>query len=66
MYQVYNDNNIINVDYLGSLIDITSNSKKFSLSRSDIDYMIKILGDRIIIDIDIRNQSGYLIFNVHV
>ena len=66
MYQVYNDNNIINVDYLGSLIDTISNSKKFSLSRSDIDYMIKILGDRIIIDIDIRNQSGYLIFNVHV
>ena len=66
IYQVHDDDNAINSDYLGGLIDTTPDSKKFGLSESNVNCMMKSLDDRIIIDIDISNQSGYLIFNAHV
>jgi len=45
---------------LSGLIDVIPDSKKFSLSRSDINYMIESLDDGIIMDVDISNQSSYL------
>jgi len=51
---------------LGSFVDITPNSKKFGLSGSDVDCIMKSFDNGIIIDVDMGNQSGYLIFNTHV
>ena len=65
MYWVCDDNNVINVDYLGGLIDVTPDSKKFSLSKSDINHIMESLDDEIIMDVDISNQSSYLIFDTH-
>ena len=65
MYQVCDNNNVINIDYLGGLINVTPDSKKFSLSRSDINHMMESLDDGIIMDVDISNQSSYLIFDTH-
>ena len=63
IYWIHDDDNTINVDYLGSLIDTTSDSRKFSLSGSNIDYMMESLDNRIIVDMDMSNQSGYLTFD---
>ena len=40
MYWIYDDNNVI---YLSGLVDITSDSKEFSFSGSDINCMIESL-----------------------
>ena len=60
------DDNAINVNYLSGLIDTTSDSKKLSLSGSDIDHMMESLDNRIIINMNMSNQSGYLIFDVYI
>ena len=55
MYQVHNDDNMIKIIYLSSLIDTTSDSKEFSLGGSDIDCIIECLNDRIIRNMDMSN-----------
>ena len=57
---------MINVSYLGSLIDTIPNSKEFSFKESDIDCIMKSLNNRIVVDINMSNRSSYLISNVHV
>ena len=54
---------MINVDYLGRLIDAIPDNEKFGLSGSDVNYTRESLDDRIIVDMDMSNQSGYLIFD---
>ena len=66
MYWVCDDNNVINVDYLGGLINAISDSKKFGLSGSDIDCMIESLDNGIIMDMNMSNWSGYLIFDAYI
>jgi len=63
IYQVCDDNNVINIDYLSGLINTIPDSEKFGLSRSNIDYIMKSLDNSIIMDMDMSNQSNYLIFN---
>ena len=41
-------------------------AKNFSLSGSDINHMIKSLDNRTIVDIDMSNQSSYLIFDTYI
>ena len=60
MYQVCDNNNVVNVYHLGGLIDAASGSKKFYFCRSNIDCMMESLNDRIIVDMDISNWGGYL------
>ena len=66
MYWVCDDNNVINVDYLGGLINAISDSKKFGLSGSDIDCIIESLDNGIIMDMNMSNWSGYLIFDAYI
>jgi len=55
MYQVCDDNNTINIDYLDGLIDAIPNRKKFGLSGSDIGHMMESLDDGIIMDMNLSN-----------
>jgi len=55
MYQVCDNNNTINIDYLGGLIDATPNREKFGLSGSDIGHMMESLDDGIIVDMNLSN-----------
>ena len=66
MYQICNDNNTMDIIYLSGLVDITSNSKEFSFGENDIDCMIESLDDWAIRNMDMSNQSGYLVFNTYV
>ena len=43
MYQIYNDNNVMDVIYLSGLVNIISDSKEFSFGGSDIDYIMESL-----------------------
>jgi len=43
-----------------------SYSKKFDLSKSDVNHIIESLDNGIIIDIDMSNQSSYLIFDTYI
>jgi len=55
MYQVCDNNNTIYVNQLGGLIYATSDSKKFYLIGSDIDYIMKSLDDGIVVDMDMSD-----------
>jgi len=55
IYQVHDNNNIVNVYHLDGLIDTASDSKKFYFCESNIDHIIESFNDRIIVDIDISN-----------
>ena len=66
MYQVCDNNNTINIDYLGGLIDATPNREKFGLSGSDIGHMMESLDDGIIVDMNLSNWSGYMIFDAYI
>jgi len=63
IYQVHDNNYTVNVYYLDDLIDTVSDSKKFYFCESNIDCMIDSFNDRIIVDMDISNWDGHLIFN---
>jgi len=62
MYQIYDDNNMMDIVYLSSLVNTTSDSKEFSFGGSNIDYIMKSLDDWVIENVDISDQSSYLVF----
>ena len=66
MYWICNEDNVIDVGELSSLIDSTPDSEKFSLSGSDIYCIIKYLDNWFFKGVDMNNRSGYLILDVYI
>ena len=66
MNGVYDDNDLIHIRRIDSLINVTSYDKKFSFSKHNIDYMINGLDDWVIFTMDVGYQYSNLILDTYV
>ena len=57
---------MINVCYLGGLIDATLDSKEFGFSGYNINSVMKSLDDRYVMDMDVSNWYSNMIFDAHI
>ena len=48
------------------LVNITSDGEKFSLSAHDVYHIVESFGDRFVVDMDMWDRSGNIIFNTSV
>ena len=51
---------------MNSLINLVSNSKQFSFSRSDINCIINCFGQNVSTRTDIQNRSSNIVFNTSI
>ena len=54
MNGVYNDNNLINVRKMDSLVDTVSYCKKFGFSRYDLNHIMYSFDDQVIVTVDME------------
>ena len=66
MNRVGHNNDLRNAITIQGLVDITPNSKQFSLSEDDVDCMMNSLDNKLIVDMDVSNRCSYLIFDAGV
>jgi len=66
MEQIYNDNNLSNVRYIGGLIDATSNGEEFSFSSCDVYSMMYGFDDKFVTDINVSNGGGNIVFDTSI
>ena len=61
-----NNNNIRNFWDLDGLVYSIPNSKKFSFYRQNIHSVVDHLGDRFVLNMDINDRGGYIVFNTGI
>ena len=66
MEQICNNLNFSNIRYTASLIDATSNGKKFNFCGHDIYSVVYVFDDRFVIDINVSNRGGNIVFDTSV
>ena len=66
MEQICNDYNFSNVKYTASLIDATSNGKKFSFCSCNIYSMVYGFDNRFVADMNMNNRDGNIVFDTSI
>ena len=66
MNQVYDNNYLENFLNICSLIDTTSNGKKFSFNASNVHYIVQSFDNQFVIDMNVYNRSSYIVFNTSI
>ena len=66
MEQICNNDNFSDVRYTSGLIDTTSNGKEFSFSSCDIYSVIRGFDDRFVVDMNMSNRDGNIVFDTSI
>ena len=63
---VGDDNYFRNFFFVTGLVKIASNCKEFCFSASDEDCIVNCLDKRFVLHVNMRDQSGYVMFDASV
>jgi len=61
MNRIHDDNDLIDIGEMGSLVNTVSYCKKFYFSRCDVYCMMNHFDDWTVIDMNVRYQSGNIV-----